>query len=170
MQDRHRLTGQTRIPGAGIGDPHEAVGLTERQRPEEQRADDAVDRGRGADAEADDEDGEDREAGVAPQHAERVAQILEQRLEGRQPALIAVRLAELRGRAQRQARGALGLLPRHPAPRVVVDEHREMRLQLVIEVSIERGAPEEGPDAGEEAVERGPHGLTSPRRARAAGR
>ena len=53
-----------------------SFGLGERQRPQQQRVDDAEDRGAGADAEAGDQDGESREAGVAPQRADGVAQVL----------------------------------------------------------------------------------------------
>ena len=59
-----------------------SVGLGERQRPQEQRVDDAEDGGAGADAEPGDQDGEDGEAGVAAQRAEGVAEVLEQVGEG----------------------------------------------------------------------------------------
>ena len=65
-----------------VGDPDQPIGLGERQRPQEQRVDDAEDGGAGADAEPGDEDGERREAGVAPQRADGVAQILKEVVEG----------------------------------------------------------------------------------------
>ena len=65
-----RLAIQTRLSGIGEG-----------QRPQDQRIDDAEDRRAGADAEAGDEDGEGREAGVAAQRADGVAEILEKVVE-----------------------------------------------------------------------------------------
>ena len=65
-----------------VGDPDQPIGLGEGQRAQDQRVDDAEDRDAGADAEAGDEDGERREAGVAPQDADGVTQILKELGEG----------------------------------------------------------------------------------------
>ncbi len=62
--------------GRGVGDPDEAVGLGERQRPEEESGKDAEYGGGGGDAESGDSDGEDGEGGFAAHGAEGVAEVL----------------------------------------------------------------------------------------------
>ena len=58
-------------------------GALERQRPQQHRVDDAEDRGGGADAERERDDGGEREAGPAEEAAGGEAQVLEERVHGR---------------------------------------------------------------------------------------
>ena len=67
-----------------IGDPHEALGVVERERTEQESVDDAENGGAGADAESDDKDGEGGESGIAAQGAEGIAQVLQEAVGGGQ--------------------------------------------------------------------------------------
>ncbi len=80
VADLGRLAGES--AAVAVGNPYQAFRIREGQRPQDQRMDDAEDRGAGADAEAGDEDGESRKAGVAAQRANGVAKILEKVGEG----------------------------------------------------------------------------------------
>jgi hypothetical protein len=79
----HRARGEvlgerrrTLLRGAVV-DPHQPPRLAERERPQDERLDDA-EHGHGrADAEADDEDGERGQPGVAPQRAEGLPKVAE---------------------------------------------------------------------------------------------
>ena len=62
-----------------IGNPDQLGGAVERQGPEQQRVDDAEDGGAGAKAEAGDQDGEDRKAGVAAKGTDGIAEVPEER-------------------------------------------------------------------------------------------
>jgi hypothetical protein len=58
-----------------VKQPHEPIGLVDRQWPQQHRVDDAEDGGVGADAEREHGDDRDGESRRAEQHAERVAKI-----------------------------------------------------------------------------------------------
>src|SRR5687768_5727487 len=60
---------------------HEAIGLAERKRPEERRVDDAEDRGGRPDAYGENEDRDDRESGIRPEHAPSVSDVVAQVVE-----------------------------------------------------------------------------------------
>src|SRR5258708_2057447 len=63
--------------GVVIGNPHQAIGIVEGQGTKKQSVHNAKDSGACPDAESDDENGEGREAGVATQGSEGVANVLE---------------------------------------------------------------------------------------------
>ena len=62
-----------------VEEPHEPIGLVERQRPQQHRVDDAEDGGVGADAEREDRDHGDGERRRAEQDPEGVAEVGKQR-------------------------------------------------------------------------------------------
>ena len=90
-------------------------GSPERQRPQQHRVDDAEDRGVGADAEREREDGGRGEAGILAQHAHGVDEVLAQRVE--RTAARADRGSALssprgrRARAARARRASSGVMP-----------------------------------------------------------
>ncbi len=67
-----------------VGDPDQALRVVERERAEQQSVDHAENGGAGADAEADDENGEGSESGIAAQGAEGIAQVLQDAVGGGQ--------------------------------------------------------------------------------------
>ena len=62
--------------GHGVEQAHQPIGFVEGQRLQQHAVDDAEDRGRGADAKREGEDGRGREARLLPEHARGVAQVL----------------------------------------------------------------------------------------------
>ena len=78
----HGFSGTDPVVGAdgvvALGDPHETIGVRERQRPQHDRVDDAEDRRVRADAERDREDDGESEERRLPQQTDRVPKIVEQ--------------------------------------------------------------------------------------------
>ncbi len=103
--------GDGREPGVGeepvgraIADRDETIRIGIRKRTQQDGVHDGEDRGVRADAERQREDGRGGEAGCAPQHAQAVADVLAERVEPRQAALIAPGLRGLRIPAEGQPR------------------------------------------------------------------
>ncbi len=129
------FTGKAR--GPVVGDPHEAAGIAEGQRADEESVDDAENGGAGADAEADDENGERGEAGVAAKGAEGVTKVLENAIEGGQAAGVAVQLFRRFDAAEREEGGAAGFGGSQAAPPVLFGEQFDVRGDFVVEFAVE---------------------------------
>ena len=82
---RSKYSGTTQLAPGRVVQPGvnqlDAVGVLVRQGPEQHAVHHAEDRAGGADAEREGEDGERGEAGALPQAAERIAQVVEQRVD-----------------------------------------------------------------------------------------
>ncbi len=83
---------------------------------------------------------------VAAHAAQRVARVLNHRLETRQAAAIAMRLADARDAAQFREGAAARLGGRHAGAEVVVDVQLQVAVELGVELALGAGAAE---DAGE---------------------
>ena len=80
MADLRGLSRQS--AGVVIADPRQSLGLRKRQRPEQQRVDHAEHRRAGADPEARYQDDKDGEPNITPKGPKRVAEILDEGVEG----------------------------------------------------------------------------------------
>jgi hypothetical protein len=100
--------------------------------------DDAEDRGAGADAKSDDQDREGDKPGVAAQRAKRIVEILQEGIEERNAALLAVSLAELRDPAQFQPRSTTRLFRRHAAANMLLGQHGRVRFEFLLQFALER--------------------------------
>ena len=136
--------------------------LREGQRPEQQRVHQAEDRGVGADADGEDQDGDEREAGVAAQRAEGVAQVVQERVHVRNSPGVAVEEARGLDAAQCQHGLAPRLFGAQTAPAMVFGGHLQMARQLLFEIAIEAVAADErgdfrrrGADAADQARQAG---------------
>ena len=146
---RERVAGRRRAlarQAAAVFDEDQPVGVRERQRPEQQRVHQAEDRGVGADADGEDQDGDDGEAGVAAQRAEGVAQVVQERVHVRNSPGVAVEEARGLDAAQCQHGLAPRLFGAQAAPAMVFGGHLEMARQLLFEIAIEAVAADERGD------------------------
>src|SRR5579871_1292480 len=76
------------------------------------------------------------ESRILPQHARGEAHVLEESIDLREAASVAIHLFDLREAAEGAARGGGCLVAIHAAAQVVLNEHLEMRLHLFIEIAI----------------------------------
>ena len=95
-----------------------------------------------------------REPGPAEECPHPVADVVEGRLDHRQAALLAVRFLHLRRSSETPARCRAGLADAHPPPHVLVHEHLEMKVDLVVQVVVTVHAPEEAGEAGPQPAHR----------------
>ena len=110
----------------------------------EQRVDDAEDGDVGADAQGEDEDRNDGEAGVADQSAEGVLQVLEKNVECHESSRLAVLVFRLFHAAEAHERKATRFGGRKAAGNVIVDGHFKMSCEFGFELGIKRGLVREG--------------------------
>ena len=115
----------------------EAVAVLIRQRAEQDAVDDAEDRRVGADPERHRQHDHDREARVAAEIAQPVAQVLGERLEQpRQPGVAHVVLDAIEG-AERAHRRPPGVAGRHAGLDVLLGEHVDVESELLVEIVLE---------------------------------
>src|SRR5271168_3398495 len=122
-----------------IGDPDQASRIAEGKRANEEGVDDAENGGAGADAQADDENGESGEAEVAAHGAKGVAEILGEAIEEGDAAGVAVEFLGGLEAAEFDEGGAAGFFGRHAALEVFLDEEIDVSGELVVEFAIEVG-------------------------------
>ncbi len=122
----------------------------------------AEDRGVGADADGEDEDGDERRSRVAAQRAEGVAQVVQERCPSEELPGVAVEEARGLDAAQCQHGLAPRLFGAQAAPAMVFGGHLQMARQLLFEIAIEAVAANERgdfrgccPDGAEEARQAG---------------
>jgi hypothetical protein len=144
--------------GFGIGERAEQHGARNREH-----------RRRRGDPDRKRQDGDSGKRRIAPQTADRVAQILHGRVNERQTAVLAVLFFDLRGAAEGETRCPPRLVPRHAAPHVVVGEQRQVRRDLVVELRVATLPRDQRAQPGEQDEERRQHAVTA-RRAAACGR
>ena len=142
-------------------EPHELRGAA-RQRTEEQRVDQREHRAVDADAEREHGDHDEAEARLAPPHADRVPQVLRERIEERDAALLAVRLLDARDAAEIAERGPLRVRARQPASLMLVGEQIEMRAQLLVQFIVAASRGEYARQSRESQAESPPSFLHSP--------
>ena len=113
------------------------------QRPQQDAVHDAEDGGVGADAERHRDDDHEREAAIAPEAAEAVANVLDGNLdEPRQPAVAHVVL-DAGDRAEHAQGLAARLGGRHARLHVLLGQHVDVIAELLIELTLEPFATEE---------------------------
>ncbi len=149
---------------------HEPIGLGERERLQQHRVDDAEHRRRGADAEREGEHGDRGERRRAPQHAPAVPHVLPQHLEAGARADVTHFFLDLFRAAELHEGLPPRVIGRGAALDLLVDEHRERRLHLVVEVRVDAAAPEQVADEGANAGEPAGHVSATPARARSRAR
>ena len=89
-----------------VPDPHDAIGVGKRQRPQHHGVDDRKNRGVDADAEAENQHAGDGEAGALHQRPGAITKIADDRFEHRKTAAIAISLLRLFDAAERDERAA----------------------------------------------------------------
>ena len=123
-------------------DLHEALGVGERQRAEHQRADDAEDRGRGADPEREGDHRGCREGFADAERPDRVSDVVAQVVEPSPAPDVARFLAQAQGAAEA----------------LRVGHHRAMRLDLLTQLVVVTVPVDEVPEAPDPFSD-GVHGL-----------
>ena len=113
---------------------------------EQQRVGDGEDSGVGADADREREHGRRSHGRIAPQHPHGILPIPPRVVEPQERAFVPVELLGPIDAAQREPRGAPGLVRRQAAAAILVLEEGEMRGELACEVlltaiGLERGGP-----------------------------
>src|SRR5262245_26609092 len=137
-----------------LADRYEAMGCRIRQRAKQHGVDDAEDRGVGADAESQRQYDRGRESGILPQDANRIGDVLTQRIQKRQTSAGPVALRRLCVRAQRDDRARAGLRVLRSGVQAVVEVELQMRFQLVGALAIVSATREEIRDAQAERSNR----------------
>jgi hypothetical protein len=105
-----------------------------------------------------------KSAGATPITVKTVAfsaSVLPERIEPRQSAAVAIVLFELGDAAERQARGPCGCVRRHAAADILVGEHRQVRVELFIEVGLQSSWRKPASDPGGQHKQPGRHGQRS---------
>jgi hypothetical protein len=133
-----------RALGIGAREPDQALGLRIGERPQQDGGDQAEHHGVAADAQGERQDRHGGEAGLAQEHAAGVADVLPERLQGREAPDVAAGLlggGPAPEAADRRLARRHGV---HPSGRVLRLAHREVEAQLVVEVLLQAPAPEQG--------------------------
>ena len=121
----------------------QAAGVRIGQGPEQDRIHHAEHHGVGPDAEAEDEERGRGEAGAAAHHAQGETAVLDDHVQEREAAPVAVELLGLLDASELEEGGAARLFRRQARPDVVRDVHLQVTGQLVVELSLPaRAAPE----------------------------
>jgi len=124
-------------PLALIRDEHQPVGVGVGQRAEQHRADDAEDGDGRPDAERQREDGGGRESGIPPQAADRVAHVVQDRLDGGADPRVAHPLLGLLEALALDQGGSPRLGRRQAGRRVAPLQRAHVLTQFVVEIPIE---------------------------------
>jgi hypothetical protein len=106
-----------------------------------------------ANAERQRRDGRGGEPAIACNQPEREAQVLHHRVEGRQSADVPVAIPERSRGAEANPRGARRVLRGHAPPDVVVGQHRQVGVKLLLEVGIHAVAAQERPHSRREVFQ-----------------
>ena len=158
-----RRRGRVR-PASGAVDGlhrHQPVRLSIRQRPEQQRVDDAEHDSVGPDADGQRQEDYGGESRAAPHEPYGESKVLQRRLEDRDPTTISIGALHLLDASQLDQGVSAGFHGAHPESTVVVDVHLQVKSELVVQLAIQMAAVEKAPHAGEEGSER-PHDDCSP--------
>ena len=140
---------------------HQPIGVADRQRAQQQIVDEAEERRVGADAERQRQRDHGGERRTLQQHAQRIPDVLRQRVGHGDASLFAVGFAELLGAAEPPERDAARFVRRQPGAACLVHEQLEMGGQLFVELSIDAPPQQRRGQAGAERPETGP-GAHSP--------
>jgi hypothetical protein len=129
---------------AGGGDLDQRARILHRQRLERERVEEGEDRGVGADAERQREDGRRRERGRLPQRPHGVLHVGKEDLQAHAGAHVANRV--LHGlAAHRHARGAPGVGIAHPLRREAIPQRVLGGAQLLVQLALDRGLAKQVP-------------------------
>jgi hypothetical protein len=132
-----RGRGPPRLPPHRVHrlDRHQTIGAGIRERPQQQRIDDAEHDAVGSDADGERGDDDRGEAGIAPHQAQREAEILDDGFDDRQGALLLIRLGDLRDASERNQRLAPRLLGRHASAAIVVLVQLKIGVELFAQLA-----------------------------------
>src|SRR6516162_1236456 len=108
--------------------------------------DNRKDRGVGTDAEREGNERGGGEAGGPPEHADPIANVLPERVQERQTALIAPCVGDLRAAAERDGCAPAGLRGIEPVGPMAPLELIAVKRELVVQISIARPVPQRAPD------------------------
>jgi len=131
------------VSAKNVGDSNQSLRVWVRQRIEYQRVDHAEDRGVRSDAQRQREHGDEGEARTSPQHPQAIPQILNERLDKSYSAHIVMSLLEQCDVSQLAARGPGGIVLGHPLADLSLGEQAQVRLDLVVEISIRSAISEQ---------------------------
>ena len=134
-----------------VADAHEAIDVRERRRAEEEVVGDREDGGGRADPEGEGQHRDEREAGVPPRAAQRVADVADEVLQGPGAARIPHRLLDGVDAAQARARPAPRLARVHARAQVLLGFHLQVESQLVLRLGVLAPAAEEAPQPPDES-------------------
>ena len=134
---------------------YDAVGFDRLERPQRRGIIHSKDRSVDADADGQREQRQRGKARIPAQRSQCIANVLEEAIEQRQSASLAMSFAELRDTAKMQPRSAQRFIRRKAAAPVVFCEQIEVRLQLLAEIAVQTRGSEERPDAVKKLAHRG---------------
>ena len=160
VEERDRAAPEVRL---ALVDRDQLLGARVRERLEEDAAHHREEGGVGADAEREGHDRDGGEAGAAPEDAQAVAQVLEQRLDEADAARVAVLLLDRLDAAELEAGAPHRLVFAQAGAAVLVRLHLEVEAELLVELVLDGAAAEERAQAVAEVAQ---HRYTS-RRTRA---
>src|SRR5258708_14682 len=149
----HAVAGRALLPQ--VDDP---IGLRIGQRAKEHTVDHAEDSSGCADADGQREDGRDGERWSLEENPQSETEILQKRIDKRQPAGVAMSFLGLLWAAKAKVGLALGLLLRHPALQIVFDRELKMRSYLGVEITVERRTTEKTLHPRKQSAELSEHG------------
>ena len=144
LRDRHAGVGAADAR-RGLADEHELVAVAVRQRREQDAVDDGKNRGVGADAEAERQDGSQGVAGRSQEHPHAVARVLPEIVPEGGAADVAHFLLHAIDAAEVAERRTPRLGRRHPGANPRVDLHLQMKRQLALDVVVQPAAPPHQP-------------------------
>ena len=142
---------------AVLDDAHEAVGICERERLQQNRVHHAVDGGGGADAKTQGQHSDGREP-FCPREAPRcVTEVLSDRFEPGEPCLFPERLPDLRHPTEPRACSATRFSRGHPPLDVLGGEQVEMQLDFAIGFPLEPAPDQHVPETRQKFTNPDPH-------------
>ena len=141
-------------------DGHQFIGIAVGERPHQHAMDDGEDRRVGANANRQRQDRNRSETRLATEHAQRVSEIPDQFFEDRHAPHLPVRLVQVSSIPQLEPRRATSLLVGQTATAVLVNEHREVAVELLREIALSLSVAEDREQPREVPKQRRPAWLT----------
>jgi hypothetical protein len=126
-----------------LNDADQLVGILVRQGPNQHGIDDAEDCRVRTDAQAERQDGDQRKSGRARERPNRVVQVLPQRREQRDAALLATGLDDLGDAAELTQCPVTRPVGRHPLPPELTDRFGDVGVDLGAQLAVTSGAAEQ---------------------------
>ena len=135
--------------------------MEDRERPEHEAVEEAEDGGRGADADRERHDGDEREAGVAAEQSERVPPVAACILEPRERPCVALAILRQLDAAEHAAGRGARLHRIEALALEITREHIEVRGHFARQLALFRAGPQEAEEPPPEAPQRAVHAGSS---------